>query len=380
MIAGMKLIARVRLNPTEKQASLLLQTLEKANAACNRISAHAWANRMFRQYDLHHALYHRLRTETGLAAQLVVRCTAKVADAYKLDRNARRTFKPHGAIAYDDRILSWEMNNRFVSVWTVKGRERIPFAATEHHQRLLNDRQGETDLVCRNGAFYLLAVCEVPDPDERDMDSALGVDLGVVNIAVTSDGETHTSEAIEHNRARHQRLRGDLQKRQTDSARRKLKKLAGRQSRFQRDVNHRISKRLVATAEHTTRAIALEDLTGLGARTRVKGKVQRARRSNWSFAQLRDFVAYKARRAGIPVKRVNPAYTSQRCFACGHLEKANRRSQSEFSCCACGHAAHADVNAAKNIAWAAFNQPTVGRNAEVRALDLQAIRPRAGGY
>jgi IS605 OrfB family transposase len=204
------------------------------------------------------------------------------------------------------------------------------------------------------------------------VDTALGVDLGVVNIAADSDGNTHTSEPIERNREKHQRLRNQLQKRQTDSARRKLKKLTGKQARFQRNTNHVISKRLVAQAERTNRAIALEDLTGIRARTRVKGKQQRARRSNWSFAQLRDFVTYKARRAGIPVKLIDPAYTSQRCSACGHIERANRKSQSEFSCCVCGHTDHADVNAAQNIAWAAFNQPIVGRSAEHRALDLQA--------
>ncbi|HEX2619598.1 MAG TPA: transposase, partial [Phototrophicaceae bacterium] len=89
------------------------------------------------------------------------------------------------------------------------------------------------------------------------------------------------------------------------------------------------------------------------SRTRVKGSENRSKHSNWAFAQLRDFLTYKARLAGVPVTLVDPRYTSQRCFECGHIEKANRKSQSEFLCCACGHTTHADVNAAKNIAfWA----------------------------
>jgi IS605 OrfB family transposase len=158
-----------------------------------------------------------------------------------------------------------------------------------------------------------------------------------------------TSEIVEANRQRHQRMRKELQSKGTKSTRRKLKALKGKQRRFQADVNHQISKRLVATAVRTKRGIALEDLMGIRARTRVKGKQRRAQRSNWSFAQLRTFIEYKAKMAGIPVKVVDPAYTSQRCAVCGHIEKRNRRSQGEFLCCACGHTAHADVNAAQNI-------------------------------
>lgn len=362
----MKLIAQVRLYPTEEQASYLLQTLEVANAACNRISAHAWEHKLFGQYALHKALYHTLRSETGLGAQIVVRCFAKVSDAYKLDKKAKRTFKPRGAIAYDDRILKWYTDKREVSIWSVANRLQIPYKAGERQHELLRYQQGESDLVYRHDKFYLLATCNVPDPDERDVDAALGVDLGVVNIATTSDGETHTSATIERNRQRMARLRRDLQKRGTKSAKRHLKKLAGRQARFQKDVNHQISKRIVECAERTNRAIALEDLTGIRLRTRVKGKDNRAKHSNWAFAQLRQYVGYKAKLHGVRVIAIDPAYTSQRCYACGHTERANRRSQAEFCCVECGYENHADVNASLNIAkfaWAAVNPPIVPNKA-----------------
>ena len=50
------------------------------------------------------------------------------------------------------------------------------------------------------------------------------------------------------------------------------------------------------------------------------------------------------------VEKINPAHTSQTCNACGHRDPGNRKSQAVFRCRACGHAAHADVNAARNIA------------------------------
>jgi transposase len=66
--------------------------------------------------------------------------------------------------------------------------------------------------------------------------------------------------------------------------------------------------------------------------------------------QLRAFIAYKARAAGVRLVLVDPAYTSQTCSRCGHCERANRKSQAKFLCVSCGFSAHADVNAAVNIA------------------------------
>jgi len=50
------------------------------------------------------------------------------------------------------------------------------------------------------------------------------------------------------------------------------------------------------------------------------------------------------------VEKINPAFTSQRCSACGHVDGKSRESQAVFRCTACGYACHADVNAARNIA------------------------------
>src|SRR5262249_18273874 len=104
-ISNMKLVAQIQLKPTEHQHHLLKATLERANAACNIVSAYAWTHKTFGQYDLHHALYTSLRADFSLTAQMVVRCISKVADAYKLDKANKRHFKAHGSIAYDSRIL-----------------------------------------------------------------------------------------------------------------------------------------------------------------------------------------------------------------------------------------------------------------------------------
>src|SRR4051794_16103572 len=100
----MRLTIQLQLHPTPTQASALQRTLATANAACDYISQVAWDAHTFRQFPIHRLTYQSVRDTFGLAAQLTVRCIAKVADAYKLDRKIKRIFNPHGAIAFDDRI------------------------------------------------------------------------------------------------------------------------------------------------------------------------------------------------------------------------------------------------------------------------------------
>jgi IS605 OrfB family transposase len=357
ILEAMKLTAAVKLQPTPEQSAFLHGTLDRANAACDRISAVAWERRIFGQYQLHHAVYHDLKATSGLSAQVIVRCIAKVADAYKLDKRSQRTFRPTGAIAYDDRILRWLPDA--VSIWTTGGRQTIPFVCGDHTRTLLASRQGESDLFTRDGGWFLAFTANVEEPPADLSDDWLGVDLGVVNLAADSDGMTYGGESVERARRTFGHRRRNLQRKGTRAAKRKLCAIKRRQARFQRDTNHRISKRIVATAQGTGRGIALEDLRGIRDRTRLRRR-QRARHANWGFGQLRAFVSYKAAIAGVSVVLVDPRHTSQRCHKCGAVDKASRRSQAEFICTSCGVAAPADLNAARNIALrarAAVNRP-----------------------
>ena len=117
---------------------------------------------------------------------------------------------------------------------------------------------------------------------------------------------------------------------------------------LRRDVNHTISKQLVAKAKDTGKGIALEELKGIRARTRFR-KQQRAKMSGWAFFQLRTFIEYKAQLAGMLRVIIDPRNTSRTCAECGHCEQANRPSQDSFLCILCGHEDHADINAARNI-------------------------------
>ncbi|WP_434098502.1 zinc ribbon domain-containing protein [Streptomyces mirabilis] len=78
---------------------------------------------------------------------------------------------------------------------------------------------------------------------------------------------------------------------------------------------------------------------------------------SWTFAQLGAFIVYKAKKAGVSVVYVDPAYTSQECSQCHHIERGNRPSQARFACRSCGFVDHPDRNSSHNIAhhgWTAW--------------------------
>jgi putative transposase len=343
-----KLIAKLQLRTAPDDAALLRATLARANAACNYISAVAWQQQVFGQFALHRLVYADVRARFALSAQMAVRAIAKVADSYKLDRQRPRTFRPLGSIAYDDRILRFKPGDH-VSLWTVTGRLILPFVCGERQRALLGHRQGEVDLCCVRGKWYLNAVCDVAEPEPFLPTDVLGVDLGITNLAVDSDGTLYSGAGVEHHRRVYAHRRRNLQRKGTKAAKRKLGRLKGRQERYQAITNHAISKAIVATAQGTARAIALEDLGGIRERITARRR-QRARLANWAFFQLGTFIAYKARLAGVPVVRVDPRNTSRTCPRCGLIDRANRPTQARFSCTSCGYSAPADVVAAGVIA------------------------------
>ena len=353
----MKLVANIKLKPTQEQAVELRATLERCNEACTWLSEQGFAAKETRQYDMQKLFYRDLRERFSLTAQVAIQCIKKVADAYKVGKpDTVRVFRKHAAQPYDDRILSFKADD-IVSIWVLSGRAKIAHVCGDHQRELLKHRKGEADLMFVRGKWYLACVCDFDDPKLLTPDGVLGVDFGIVNIATDSLGNQHSGAATEAYRARYAKRRATLQRVGTRAAKRRLRKMSGRQKRFHKHENHCISKSIVSTAERSGLGLALEDLTHIRARAKAS-KEQRKRLHNWSFGQLRAFVEYKAKRAGIPCTTVDPRYTSQECGECGYIDKRNRKSQSEFRCRACGHSSNADLNAAGNIAGrVAANRP-----------------------
>ena len=354
----MLLTVKSKLITTEEQKESLLKTMEIFNEACNSISQFAYQNRMFGKFAIQKQLYYEIREKFGLSAQMTVRAVGKVTESYKVNKDTVHVFDPHGAIVYDQRILSYKSADE-ISILTLEGRIEVGIQYGEYRKLEANRVKGQADLIYKNGIFYLMIVVDLPDAEPILPDDVLGVDLGIVNLATTSDGKSYSGDKCTKIRQKYAKVKAVLQSVGTYSAKKHLRKISGRERRFKKDTNHCISKEIVTTAKDTNRTIALEDLSGIRERVTVS-KAVRESIGKWAFLELRNFIEYKAKLLGVPIVPVDPRNTSRECSVCGYIDKKNRKNQASFVCLECGHTENADYNAAKNIASrAAVNLPIV---------------------
>ena len=355
----MKQTMLLKLHPTPEQHRALLETMHAFNAACNAVAEAAFALKRANKFELQKQVYGRLRAEFKLPAQMAIRAISKTSEAYKRDKSIKPTFRPEGAIVYDQRVRSFK-GLLTVSLLTLEGRALIPFVIGAYQQARRGTIQGQADLIYRDGTFYLAVTLDRPEPVPEEPQGTLGIDLGIVNLATDSDGQTFSGEQVERTRKRMLTLRAALQAKGTRSAKRHLKKLGRREARFHRHTNHRIAKHLVQKAKNTSRGMALEDLRHIRQRTdSTVRKTQRHRHASWSFSQLRAFISYKATMAGVCLHLVDPRYTSQTCSQCGYRHKRNRPDRDHFCCKKCGYTVPADYNGAVNISRANVKTPIV---------------------
>jgi IS605 OrfB family transposase len=350
-----KQVIVLKLDPTPEQHAALLATLEAFNAAANFVASAAFEQHTASKFALQKQVYRRLREEFGLSAQMAIRAIAKACEAYKRDKQIQPRFKSHGAMVYDERIFAFK-GLTHLSLLTLSGRVLVPFRFGAYQACRLSRARGQADLMLRDGTFYLSVTLDLPTPPPIETEGVLGVDLGIVNIATDSDGNTYSSRHLNALRHRHRRLRKKLSAKFTGSARRRFNRRKRKERRFAKQTNHCLSKEIVARAVDTKRAVALEELTHIRTRSTVR-RSQRATFSSWAFAQLRQFIAYKAEAAGVRVVLVDPRNSSRTCPACLHVDKANRQSQSKFLCKSCGCTGPADYFAALEIQRRAASKP-----------------------
>ena len=383
----MKIVVTVKLMLDAAQTSVVDATLRTVNEWANWVSGVAFARGIPREYELRRHTYAELKS-AGLGAQAAQHTIKKVCDAYTALKanisvgslgkpgSKRRVvvqakpiaFRSDAAHPFDDRCLSWQYDAQTVSIWTIAGRlKNVHFDCSAGALKTLREyRKGESDLIERDGVFYLIAVCEVPEAEQYEPEGFVGVDLGIANIATTSTGYQAAGRRLNLHRKRQIQLRRKLQAKGTKAAKRRLMNRRRKERRHAANVNHIISKRIVTEAERTSHGIALEDLGGIRERVRLR-KSQRVTLHTWAFHQLCQFVEYKARRAGVPLVYVDPAYTSQECANCHYIDKNNRVDQTRFDCRSCGVVAHADRNASRNIAARGEAAWNAGRESRVPA-------------
>ncbi|MCS3672448.1 IS605 OrfB family transposase [Salinibacter ruber] len=355
----MTITVKCKLDLAEEQREAIDKTMEAFASACNDALDIGREVGTASNVKIHDRCYYNLREDHDLPANLAVRAIARAAGILKDSDRKDSTVRP-SSIDYDGRTFSFKEHDWSISLSTVEGRQKpIALDIGDYQKDLLSGRDPSSAVVFRkriNGEVtYYVGIhidVEEPPPDLGEEHGWVGVDLGVENLATLDDGTQFAGDDVNRIRDRYNRTRASLQSKGTKGAKRVLRRLSGRERRFQKSVNHRISKRIVEKARSEEKGIRLEDLSGIRDRIRGSYKLH-----SWAFAQLRNFVEYKAALAGVPVEIVDPAYTSRTCPVCGHEEKENRKKQTEFECQSCGHKENADVVGARNVARGAVCQP-----------------------
>jgi IS605 OrfB family transposase len=363
-----------KLQVSIRAAAKIEATLKAFADACN------WVNRevkpkLMNEMAIQSLVYQDVRTKFGLPAQLTIHAIRRVASnrkTAKKDNKPVKGFKPTSA-TYDIRTFRFDEKNWIVSLTMVGGREKFGLAIGNYQRGLLKGQNPKSATLSKrkDGSYYLNIQLESIPPEPVKTDKILGCDLGRTDICVTSVGEKFSGKQITKIRNKYADLRAKLQQKAakgTRATRRRcrelLKRLSGKEKRFQSHTNHTVSYRLVQQAKRNNQVIALENLTGIRKRTNQLPQSRKNKRlgNSWAFYQLRQYLTYKAVKFGVEIVLVDPRYTSQMCHQCNHIHPVRGESYRNGKRFACGHclwSGDADYNGSRNIAalGAAINQP-----------------------
>jgi putative transposase len=198
-----------------------------------------------------------------------------------------------------------------------------------------------------NNQFIFISV-SVNEKEQVVQENAIGVDLNTTGhaavIANPQNGKVvKLGKKANHIHNKYKNIRKDLQKK---SKYKKIKTIKNRESRIVKDLNHKMSKKIIQVAVESNSNINLEDLTGIRKTAKSRKSFKYALNS-WSFYQLKQMIEYKARLRGVKIVKIDPRYTSKSCSRCGLLGNRNGKI---FKCPHCGHVDHSDSNAGFNIA------------------------------
>lgn len=330
-------------------AKSLAETCRVFADACNATLALAFPANVSNNIKLHRLAYRMIRTRFGLSANLAVRTVRRVASAMTVARKRGgkpRLFRPT-SIDYDARIFAYRKMDETVSLTVMGGRIHVPLVLGKFQRQGLLGKTPTAATVIRKGKRWFIHIV-VEDEDNPPIDGPpMGVDMGIRNTATTSNGTLHSGQTRQKFKESRARIRSSLQSKGTRGTKCVLRRLSGYEERRIRHENHVLSKSIVGEAVKAHfGVIRMERLTNIRRRAKIWNRHSNRMMSGWSFGQLQMFIAYKAKRAGLKVEYVNPAYTSQTCPVCGIR---GTRHQDTFSCTTCGRM-HADIVGALNIA------------------------------
>ena len=323
--------------------------------ACHQIYEVAKREKCWNTTKLHHKVYKPVREATGLKANHVCQAIRRVIGNAASVKQVHK-FRPT-SINLDVRTFQYIEDLQTVGITLMCGRVKFKLSIGNYQLALLKGQAPTAATLnkTKRGDYYINVCVKRPTNPTGQRLKVVGVDLGRRDIATTSTGKSWSGKQIQSIRDRYSFVRANVQSKRTRSSRRLLRRLSGSEQRFQKWLNHNISKQLVQEAKQIGADLAFEDLTNIreSLNQKPRSKTERRRTNNWAFYQLRLFVGYKANIAGVKVVFVPAAYTSQTCSRCGHIHPVKGKSYRNgkvFKCGHCGFEHDADINAANNIA------------------------------
>ena len=351
--------AKVQLYPTAEQAGLMLFAGRAFAKACNHVSDVAFDTRNLNQVKLQRVVYAALRSDYSMPSQMACNVVRHVIGSYKtILANQNKWIKPN--FLHTTYALSWNrdysLTGNCFSVGTLCGRIKMNYASKGMERYFDGSWEfGVAKVVCKHGKWFLhISVSkDIAELQDANVANISGVDLGINFLAAAYDSKGKTTffdgKQIKHKRGHYKRIRQQLQKRKTASARSRLRKIGARENRWMQDINHSVSKALVDASPNRT-AFVLEDLTGIRNATEKVRIKDRYVSVSWAFYDLRKKLEYKAQLTGSKVILVSPKHTSQTCPKCGHVEKSNRNKRTHtFLCKNCRYASNDDRVGAMNL-------------------------------
>jgi putative transposase len=361
--------------------SFLLDQASRYAQVFNYVISFGLDNNISNAVELHHKTYYTFANREGfLPSQLIISARQKAAetihgwislkkkrekqilkqqDMIAKSKHIFKLFQPISrpisrgilAVRYDARSFNIDFKTKIISFSSINGRQRMSFNTNPYYVQYYSGKVHSADLCWhkKSKLFFFHITLEFSDPVLPEPSKVLGVDLGLNNLAVSSDGKFYMKHSVRDRVNKIRSLKSHLQSKGTPSATRHLCVVSQKEHRFRRDVNHCMTKQIVRQAViggYDT--IAIEDLKDIRQQSRELKKSFRARLHSWPFDQFKQFLTYKALATGIGVVCVDSRYTSQRCSRCGNVLKSQRQGN-EFHCKACGYQNHADLNASYNI-------------------------------
>jgi len=209
----------------------LLQTAFAFNRACQLVLDYGAHNCTFNKNVLNKEIYGKVRRQIPeLPSALVQTARDEASEMLKRTGFAPVT-KRRLSIRYDRRIFKFFPDSNCVSLTTVAGRLRLPFRHYPYMDRWRGEYTSAQLIVRRNEAFLNVQV-KLPDVAPRPVKElkVLGIDRGIVNIAVCSDNTFFNSKRLRAVKGKYQYLKRRLQHIGTRSAKRHLQRISGRET------------------------------------------------------------------------------------------------------------------------------------------------------